>query len=170
MKVNVFNGYCDTCPKESSLDEIVRIIREDVSLKERTEKHRYYLKMGWTKEAKAEKAAGLNFAVAARFRNGKDANNITELSFMGMVEFDHLTSEEVAELTEVVRKDPHTLMNSISIGAHGVHVFFLYIVRNLTEADSNRYADIYGVAFDVASSYYAQLTGKQPDMNCRKVT
>lgn len=170
MKVNVFNGYYDTHPKESSLEEIVRMIRQDVWLKERTEKHRYYLKQGLKKEAKGEKASCLNFAVAARFRHGKDAENIYELTYMGMVEFDHLAPEEVVPLVRTVREDPHTLVESISIGEHGVHVLFLYVMKNLTEADSNRYADIYGAAFDVASAYYARLTGKTPDSNCRKVT
>ena len=41
MKVNVFNGYYDTDPKESTLEEIVRLVKQDATLKERTKKHRY---------------------------------------------------------------------------------------------------------------------------------
>ena len=170
MKVNIFNGYYDTDPKESMLEEMVRLMKEDASLHERTEKHRYYLSMGLMKEAKTVKASCLNFAVAARFRGGKEMGNIHELTYMGMVEFDHLEPNEVTPLVERVRSDPHTLMEHVSIGKAGVHVLFSYVVTNLTDADSSRFADIYGVAFDAASVYYAALTGKKVDQNCRKCT
>jgi len=170
MKVNIFNGYRDTNPKESTLEELVRMMREDAWLRELTEKHRYYKSLGLMKEAKEVKSSGLNFAVAARFRNGKDMANIYELTFMGLVEFDHLQPEEVEPLAETLRNDPHTMLEHISIGEEGVHALFCYVVTNLTEKDRNRYADIYGAAFDVACAYYLKLTGKQPDMNCRKST
>ena len=170
MKVNVFNGYYDTNPKESTLEEIVRMVKQDATLKERTQKHRYYLEKGFTKEAKAVKATSLSMAVAARFRDGKEVKHIYELTFTGMVEFDHLTADEIPALLEKVRKDRHTLMEHVSIGQAGVHVLFYYVITNLTDADRNRYADIYGAAFDVASAYYSQLTGKEVDKNCRKCT
>lgn len=170
MKVNVFNGYYDTDPKESTLEEIVRLVKQDATLKERTKKHRYYLEKGFIKEAKAEKAAGLNLAVAARFRGGKEVKHIHELTFIGMVEFDHLAADEMPALLEKVRKDRHMLMEHVSIGGSGVHVLFFYVVNNLTDADRNRYADIYGAAFDVACVYYSLLTGKEVDKNCRKCT
>ena len=170
MKVNVFYGYADTNPKESSLEEVVRLMREDASLRERTEKHRYYKSQEMNKEAKAEKASGLNFAVAARFRNGKAMENIYELTFMGLVEFDHLAPEEVKPLAELLQNDPHTLLDHVSIGDEGLHVLFCYIVPNLNETDAGKYAEIYGAAFDVAREYYEKLTGKEVDVNCRKCT
>jgi hypothetical protein len=170
MKVNVFEGYFDTNPKESSLEDIVELIRSDALLRDRTLKHRYYKSQGLTAEAKTEKASCLNFAVAARFREGKDIGHLYELTFMGMAEFDHLAPEEVQPLVETVRNDPHTLLDYISISDTGAHVLFLYVVTNLTEADRNRYADIYGAAFDVANEYYSRLTGKKTDLNCRKCT
>ena len=51
MKVNVFEGYFDTAPKVSSLEEIVRLIRNDALLRDRTSKHRYYKSQGLTAEA-----------------------------------------------------------------------------------------------------------------------
>jgi len=170
MKVTIFNGYYDTNPKESTLGEIVHLIRQDASLKRRTEKHRYYLSRGLKKEAQTEKASCLNFAVAARFRGGKDEKSIFELTFIGLAEFDHLAAEEVPELVETIRKDPHALMVSVSIGGAGVHVLFYYVVTNLTKADEGQFAAIYGAAFDVGNAYFSQLTGRKTDANCRKCT
>lgn len=170
MKVNIFNGYRDTDPKESTLEELVRMMREDAWLNEQTQKHRYYKKMGWTQEAKEVKAAGLSFAVAARFRQGKNISNIYELTFLGLIEFDHLEPEEVKPLAALLRSDPHTMLEHISIGEEGVHALFCYVVTNLTEKNRSRYADIYGAAFDVAYAHYEKLTGKKPDTNCRKCT
>lgn len=170
MKVNIFNGYRDTDPKKSTLEELVRMMREDAWLNEQTQKHRYYKKMGWTQEAKEVKAAGLSFAVAARFRQGKNISNIYELTFLGLIEFDHLEPEEVKPLAALLRSDPHTMLEHISIGEEGVHALFCYVVTNLTEKNRNRYADIYGAAFDVAYAHYEKLTRKKPDPNCRKCT
>ena len=170
MKVNIFNGYRDTDPKESTLEEVVRLIRGDALLKSQTERHRYFKACDRKQEAQEEKASCLNFAVAARFRGGKDEKSIEELTFLGMAEFDHLPPEVVPSLVKTLRGDPHSLLVYVSISGLGVHVLFRYVVPLLSEADKRRYAEIYGAAFDVANRYFSQLTGRGPDQNCRKCT
>ena len=44
MMLSIFKGYADTMPVAVSLDEVVRLIREDKVLADHTEKYRYYLK------------------------------------------------------------------------------------------------------------------------------
>lgn len=41
--ISLFRGYSDTESVETSLEEIVNIIKCDAALRDRTEKHRYYL-------------------------------------------------------------------------------------------------------------------------------
>lgn len=42
MMLSIFKGYADTVPVSVTLDEVVRLIREDKVLADRTEKYRYY--------------------------------------------------------------------------------------------------------------------------------
>ena len=43
--ISLFRGYSDTESVETSLEEIVNIIKCDAALRDRTEKHRYYLSL-----------------------------------------------------------------------------------------------------------------------------
>ena len=40
--LNLFKGYRDTEPTATTLSEVVRLIREDTTVKEQTEKFRYF--------------------------------------------------------------------------------------------------------------------------------
>ena len=71
MKLNTFYGYNDCNPKDSSVEEIFQIIRQDARVKYRTEKHRYYLEHNLEKEALVEKSSNPCFSVATLFANGK---------------------------------------------------------------------------------------------------
>ena len=46
MMLSIFKGYADTMPVAVSLDEVVRLIREDKVLADHTEKYRYYRSQG----------------------------------------------------------------------------------------------------------------------------
>lgn len=46
MMLSIFKGNADTMPVAVSLDEVVRLIREDKVLADHTEKYRYYRSQG----------------------------------------------------------------------------------------------------------------------------
>ena len=71
MNVNLFKDLRDRRPKLVTLDEVVRFIREDGFVKDRTERHRYYLSQGMNKAASAEKLSCPCFSVATLFCGGK---------------------------------------------------------------------------------------------------
>lgn len=43
---SLFKGYADTLPAEATLSEIIRMIRQDPTVKLHTLKHRYYASQG----------------------------------------------------------------------------------------------------------------------------
>ena len=137
MKVNVFRDYHDTNPKDSSLEEIVRIIRTDASIKDRTEKHRYYLSQGLTQAAANEKHSCMCFSVATLFQGGKTQKHIVGCPGIGMVDFDDLDENRANELAEKARQDEHTLLDYKTISKKGLRILFLYVmtgaVSNLTD-------------------------------------
>lgn len=90
MMLSIFKGYADTMPVAVSLDEVVRLIREDKVLADHTEKYRYYRSQGQKTAANREKAACPCFAVAVRFDSGKRRTDISGWTGLSMVDFDHL--------------------------------------------------------------------------------
>ena len=171
MKVNIFNDYRDTLPKESTLEEVVRIIREDAYVKERTERHRYYLSQGLDKAATIEKQSCFCFSVATLFQGGKTQKHIVGWTGIGMVDFDDLPADRVDALAEKARQDPHTLLDYKTTGGEGLRVLFLYIavgaISNLTDAQQKL---IYEEAFERANRYYQKLLGVKPDPKCKTCT
>ena len=55
MKLSLFKGFRSTQPRDVLLQEVVRLIREDESLRQLTEKHRYYRSVGLPKDASQQK-------------------------------------------------------------------------------------------------------------------
>ena len=171
MKVNIFYDYHDTSPKESTLEEIVRIIREDASIKDRTEKHRYYKSQGLLKAAANEKHSCLCFSVATHFQGGKTQKHIVGWSRIGMVDFDGLPADQVDALAERAQRDEHTLMVYKTISGEGIRILFLYdgvgVVSNLTDAQQKL---IYEEAFRRANTHYRRMLDAVPDPKCKTCT
>ena len=170
MRLNIFKSYYDSTPAEISLDEIVQLIKCDESLRSLTEKHRYYRSLNLKNEAQTFKASCGCFAVAARFDKGKDTKSITELTFIGMAEADHVEPALIPELRRKVREDPHTLLEYVSIGQEGFHVLYRYVITNLSALKNVSFSHLYEAAFDAGNRYYSELLGIPMDPKCRKVT
>lgn len=71
--LSIFKGYADTMPVAVSLDEVVRLIREDKVLADHTEKYRYYRSQGQKTAAGREKSAcpALPWRCVLRTGNGR---------------------------------------------------------------------------------------------------
>ena len=108
--ISLFKGYSDTHPQDSTLQEIVNLIRNDALVRDRTEKHRYYSHNGQKAAAAWEKAACPCFAVAVCFGGGKQAENITGWTSLALADIDHIDADRLPELIGCVRADKHTLL------------------------------------------------------------
>ncbi len=170
MKVNVFRDYHDTNPKDSSLEEVVRIIREDASIKDRTEKHRYYLRQGLTQAATNEKHSCLCFSVATLFEGGKTQKHIAGWPGIGMVDFDDLSDEETDELAEKAKQDKHTLMVYKTMSGRGIRILFLYQAAHPQNLTDKQQKLIYEVAFEQTNGYYRKVLSAKPDPKCKTCT
>ena len=170
MKVNVFMDYHDCNPKDSSLEEVVRIIREDASVKDRTEKHRYYLSQGLTQAATNEKHSCMCFSVATLFQGGKTQKHIVEWTGIGMVDFDDLSEEEVDVLAERAKQDKHTLMDYKTFSGRGIRILFLYEAAHAQNLTDKQQKMVYEEAFQKANRHYQQLLGAKPDPKCKTCT
>ena len=120
--VDIFRGYTDICPVETSLESIVEQIRTDAALAEHTAKHRYCREKGWDTDARNEKSACPCFAVAVRFKGGKTRANICGWAHLCLADFDHLPAEALEACLDKIPKDPHTLLAYTTVGGGGIRV------------------------------------------------
>lgn len=169
ITLSLFRGYADTCPVETTLSEIVRIIREDSSVRDRTEKHRYYLSQGNTKAASREKASCPCFAVAVRFRGGKQLAHICGWTGLGMVDIDHIPADRLAEVREKVVSDAHTHLCYTTVSGQGLRILYRL---NLPEGfgESSEAVSAYRNTFLSVCRYYTALTGCECDLACKNAT
>lgn len=165
--LSLFKGYSDTCPTETTLQEIVNLIKNDASVQDHTEKHRYYMMHGQTAAADREKAACPCFAVAVRFAGGKKREHICGWTKLCLVDIDDIPSEQLLELLECIRKDEHTLIAYITISGAGIRI--ICRIDSLEEGE-DRCLRLYAKFFNRVNQYYARLLNRECDLKCKNAT
>lgn len=165
--ISLFKGYSDTHPQDSTLQEIVNLIRNDALVRDRTEKHRYYSHNGQKAAAAWEKAACPCFAVAVCFGGGKQAENIMGWTSLALADIDHIDADRLPELIGRVRADKHTLLSYTTISGTGLRI--IYRTDCLT-ATPEKNRKVYSKIFEQGNRYYADLLGCECDLKCKNIT
>ncbi|WP_274972485.1 BT4734/BF3469 family protein [Bacteroides fluxus] len=167
ISISLFKGYSDTLPAEVTLQQVVNLIKNDTSVREHTEKHRYYAAQGQTNAAAREKSSCPCFAVAVRFKNGKQKDHITGWTGLSLVDIDHVAAGRLSQLLEVIRADKHTLIAYRTIGGFGIRIIFPtdYVSDNF-----GRNLKAYANVFEQTNLYYAQLLNAECDLKCKNAT
>jgi hypothetical protein len=168
-KFSLFKGYSDTCPVETSLSHLIHLIREDETVKNHTEKHRYYLSQGLTTPASREKAACPCFAVAVRFDGGKQLKNIASWTGFSLADLDHVPAQRMQEVLQCIRADKHTLLSYVTMSGEGIRILFRMEWPGQAET-GGKTVELYKKAFLAANSYYSRLTGVECDGACKNPT
>ena len=158
LTLSLFKGFRSTQPQDVMLQEVVRLIREDESLRQLTEKHRYYRSVGLTKDASQQKYRTYCVSVATRFEGGRRAQFATERTGLGLVDIDKIPPEQLETVVQKVCSDEHTLLEYITISGQGVRIFFRYVGND------------YRSAFLTACAYYSELIGLPADLQCKDLT
>ena len=177
---SLFKGYADTLPADATLSEIIRMIRQDPTVKLHTLKHRYYASQGNAAAADKEKSSCPCFSVAVRFQGGKRKRHICGWTSVGLVDIDHLEKAALPELLKRIVADPHTLLTYTTISGAGIRI--LYRVEHdentlqravASPLDEDAYLASeahYRAAFLLANDYYARLLGVECDLKCKNST
>lgn len=165
--VSLFRGYADTCPTEVTLETVIHLLRNDRAVAEHTEKHRYYLEQGQTTAAAREKSSCPCFAVAVRFKGGKQKANISQWTGLCPVDIDHVPPERMEHCLELIKADKHTLLQHITIGGHGIRILCRY--TGLTDA-CEKNLRLHAHVFTTVNEYYTRLTGLECDLKCKNAT
>lgn len=166
--ISLFRGYSDIEPVEASLDEVVNIIRCDAALKDRTEKHRYYLQQDLRRDADREKSCCPCFAVAVRFEGGKTRENICAWTGYSLVDLDHIPPELMAAILVLIRADEHTLLAYITISGQGIRI--ICRIEDLNGVGGEKAFRRYTGCFNHVNDYYSRLVNFKSDGQCKNTT
>ena len=166
--ISLFKGYADTCPTETTWENVVELIRNNAAVAEHTGLHRRYLQEGKSPAAAREKSSCPCFAVAVRFEGGKRREHISGWTSLCLADFDHIAPERMADCLQLIRQDPHTLLAYVTISGAGIRVVSRYAVGNGGIAGNEQAS--YSLAFRQMNEYYRTLTGLDYDEKCKNCT
>ena len=168
--VSSFENFTSKRPVSLSLDAIANFMRCDQRLESLTKAYR----QTGSKHIKMETPL---FAVACFFDGGKGKENITGLTGLSMVDFDHISpsgplkEEELSALRNKIAGDPHTVMSYTTISGNGLRIIFRYEQpQSKTDGVGDHIFEQYKAAFYAGNAYYEKLLGKKADMQCKNIT
>ena len=164
MKVTYYQHFTDTCPVLTTMEHIVRMIRDDNVVAAKTTAHR-------NDPRGHHKDACPLFAVAGIMKGGKRESDIVEMTGMSLVDVDHISAyrspEEVARLYRDLCADPHTLLCYHTISGDGIRILFRYTLDRMYDLRQQKL--YYGKGFAYGNDYYARRYGMEYDEKCKNV-
>lgn len=182
MEFAYFENFKSNVPRSTKhLFEIVNLIREDETLRNRTNT---YIKFGaaWNKKQRADhKMMMPQVALHCQMEGGKCRENCKVVTGLLFLDFDQhggkvLEAEQLREVVERMAKDEHTLLGATSISGLGYHVVVRYVLPdalpalqpgNTEDTREKRRNDIlFHRIYKHVADYYTQLTGMEMDMQC----
>ena len=168
--VSSFENFTSKRPISLSLDAIANFMRCDRRLESLTKAYR----QTGSKHIKMETPL---FAVACFFNGGKGKENITGLTGLSMVDFDHISpsgplkEEQLSALRSKIAGDPHTVMCYTTISGNGLRIIFRYEQpQSKTDGVGDHVFEQYKAAFYAGNAYYEKLLGMKADMQCKNIT
>ena len=135
-----------------TLAEVYRLITTDATLKENTEKFRYFRSQGFDKDAdEIKRSRCLAFTPAAVFNGSRSKKNVVAYTQYSLVDIDGLEEGQAEQLMERLKEDPYWLLAYITLSGKGLRIIFQ--VKGVTDSAS------YLKAFFQGNDYYCRLLG-----------
>ena len=182
MNISIFKNFTSKQPHLELLEGVANLIRTDEKLKAFTASYRQT-------DNKTFKTECQLFAVACTFEGGKGQENITGLTGLSLVDFDHIVdsptdsadlsykqsvTEKLQKLKKKIIADPHTLMCYTTISGNGLRIIFKYEIPNHDTSqlitNNSSLINFYTQAFFAGNAYYERLLGIKADPQCKNIT
>lgn len=125
-----------------------------------TEKYRYYLSIGDSKNAKAVKDSSEFITASVICSGGRTLKHVTAYTSVLMGDVDKLPEGVAARLIALLKDDPHVLLAHETLSG-GVHLFF-----PVDTADRSQHA----AAYSQGMAHFEQLLGYPLDGQCKNLT
>ncbi|MBQ8521766.1 MAG: hypothetical protein IJ456_10440 [Bacteroides sp.] len=143
-------------PYSGTLEQVHQLIVADAHLKEQTERYRYFRTQGFESDAdRIKRTACLAFTPAALFEGKRQYQSLVSFTGYSMVDYDHLTSEQLTEALERLSGDPYWALVYVTLSGRGLRIIFR--VEGVTDRGT------YAKAFLQGNAHYARLLGLEYD-------
>ncbi len=165
-------------PLPGLLEGVADLIRSDKKMATFTQSYRQTGSKTFKRECPL-------FAVACLFEGGKGKEQISRLTGLSLVDFDHIVpatastpaemAKALAEMKQKIIADPHTLMCYTTISGNGFRVIFKYELPEtdgfLVNADNlDKIISYYQSAFYCGNTHYEKLLNTKTDIQCKNIT
>ena len=164
LNVSQFKNLCSYGSKSVNLEEIVRLIKYDNDVKNKSDTYQKMLKAVGKKEADDQVKQKMLPAcsIGVLFNGtGKQVQHILGFTGLAFCDIDHV--DDIATAIQQVKADEHTLMAYITVGGNGLRVIYKYVRE---EPDTHIDSISWCAAFLKGNRYYAELTGHEFDNQC----
>ena len=153
IQFSLFRALTTSKPSGTvTLAEVYRLITTDATLKENTEKFRYFKQQGFDADAdKIKRSRCLAFTPAVLFDGNRGKKNIVAYTQYSLVDIDGLAEGQAERLVQLLKDDPHWLLVYITLSGKGLRIIFQ--VEGVTDGAS------YLKAFFQGNDHYCRLLG-----------
>lgn len=169
---SLFANFKQTTPSEITLDRVYRLITTDSDLRDRTEKFRFYLRVGNKQMSACEKTSCPAFTPAVRCEGGRKRVHIKAYTGLSLCDLDHIPEERMAEAFAAVCADPHVLLAYHTISGRGLRVIYAFLFEDgssVADADpaDRKTLRVYQEGYRQGNELFARLAGLEYDSSCK---
>jgi hypothetical protein len=165
IKVSLLQNHQTYQSKAVGLNEVLRLIKYDDNLRQKTEWYRdraAVVSRSYANQEVKQKVMPV-FSVSVLFNGmGKQMSHVVRFTGLALCDIDHIPPERMDEVLTLIRNDPHTLMAYVTVSKEGVRIIYWY----QREHGGAVNGEVFPAAWTKGNSYYAQLTGVDYDKNC----
>ena len=142
-------------------------ITQDPALKRATELYRQRLAVGkkFADEMKPSFPAITTSALMDGY--GRKLENFMKPTFKIALDFDHVKKQDLERYLQLVRQDPHTLVEYVTVSGKGFRVICSYKAHPDLETTI---LELFDLMVHKAMDYYTRLLGFAPDKQCTDIT
>ena len=176
LKFSLFGSLKGTESKVVSVDEIIRLIKHDDSVAQKTDLYRQMAQNVSRETAKKEIKEKVMpaFSVGVVFKSyGRKLADVEHATGFVLCDLDKTPSnspclggeQEREEVRRRICQDPHTFLCYRTISGEGFRILYRFV------REDNRHlnCEVYPAAFKKGNDYFQELTGCEYDKACRDV-
>ena len=173
MRLSILSCVMAKFPKETELEDIVRIMRSSPKLRLLCEEYRVH-------DANGDKQGKLGikrkkipaFIPSALLYGGKGHRNIIGLTDLCFMDVDGINDKQINDTMKILREDAHVVLALRSMSGKGLHFFVRYSFKNMelpqiTTMSYKRMAVTYSAVFNTLSLHYNQILHLPIDESCK---
>ena len=166
LRLSLFQNSQAVNSKAVTLQEIIRLIRDDNDVKNKQCYYDDLCRRVSEKEAKKQVKEGAmpTFSVACCFQDmGRQMHHVKCVTGLGFCDIDDVEEELMDEARRKLAEDPHTLLLYTTISHRGFRVLYCYVDEQ-GQAPTN--GDLYAAAYKKGNRYFSELCGVAYDGQC----